>query len=77
MESWLPLQRRGLSHIYNTDFNNALTSGSNERMGRGRADRGRLLRRREETGHLARRQRDRLLGSGNTCVGSGITWSVP
>ncbi len=63
VNSWLPLQRRGLSHLYNTDFNNVLTSGSNERMGRGCADRGRL-RKRKELGRLARRQRDRLLGSG-------------
>lgn len=33
VESRLPPQRRGLSYIYNNDFNNVLTSGINVRMG--------------------------------------------
>ncbi|MBB5874800.1 MULTISPECIES: pectate lyase family protein [Xanthomonas] len=33
VESRLPLQRRGLSHIYNNYFNNVFTSGINVRMG--------------------------------------------
>jgi pectate lyase len=36
VQSPLPLQRRGLSHIYDNDFGNMLTCGSNLRMGRWR-----------------------------------------
>jgi len=68
MESRLPLQRRGLSHISSNCFNNVLSSGINVRMGALA-----LI----ETNHFENAKnlatsRD----SSKHSVGSGITWSV-
>ncbi len=77
VESRLPLQRRGLSHSYNNDFNNVLTSGINARMGAvalieancfENAKNPVIARDSSEIGYW-----DLI----NNYLGNGITWSVP
>ncbi|WIH06042.1 polysaccharide lyase family 1 protein [Xanthomonas translucens pv. graminis] len=77
VESRLPLQRRGLSHIYNNYFNNVLTSGINVRMGAVALIEANYF---ENAKNPVTSRDSSEIGDWdliNNYVGSGITWSVP
>ncbi|MBV6842469.1 polysaccharide lyase family 1 protein [Xanthomonas euvesicatoria] len=77
VESRLPLQRRGLSHIYNNYFNNVFTSGINVRMGGVAKIESNYF---ENIKNPVTSRDSSEIGYWdliNNYVGSGITWSTP
>ncbi|KGE51628.1 polysaccharide lyase family 1 protein [Xanthomonas axonopodis pv. vasculorum] len=77
VESRLPLQRRGLSHIYNNYFSNVFTSGINVRMGGVAKIESNYF---ENIKNPVTSRDSSEIGYWNlinTYVGSGITWSTP
>lgn len=77
VESRLPLQRRGLSHIYNNYFNNVFTSGINVRMGGVALIEANYF---ENIKNPVTSRDSSEIGYWdliNNYVGSGITWTVP
>ncbi|CEJ46190.1 Pectate lyase 2 (fragment) [Xanthomonas citri pv. bilvae] len=77
VESRLPLQRRGLSHVYNNYFNNVFTSGINVRMGGVAKIESNYF---ENIKNPVTSRDSSEIGYWdliNNYVGSGITWSTP
>ncbi|MEE7547989.1 polysaccharide lyase family 1 protein, partial [Xanthomonas sp. Kuri4-1] len=77
VQSRLPLQRRGLSHIYNNYFNNVTTSGINVRMGGVALIESNYF---ENVNNPVTSRDSSEIGYWdliNNFVGGGITWTVP
>lgn len=77
VKSRLPLQRFGLSHIYNNYFNNILTSGINVRMGGVSLIESNYF---ENVQNPVTSRDSSAIGYWdlrNNYVGSGITWTTP